>query len=155
MSNNAITFEKLTINPLLAYTISIPSPEFCELSEYEKKAFPAILGNVTGLSIGMVKTDYYKLGKVLSLDATPIIAFDPVIIFSPIGRLLEYYKVWGRIMSGSLGFYRKKKIKEYDEAIKIFRASARGCGLSLHETTFATIEMLKFKNDVLLNPLVR
>jgi len=146
----SITVQRLIENPLIAYSIQIPKPEFFEISEYEKSAYPAIIGNLTSLSIQSISPKY-RLGRIVSMDVFPRPSPDPIIIFSPIGDLKEYYSIWGEIMGGGIGFFRKKKTKKYDNAMKRFYMSAEESGLTKHEIVFATIEMLKFKNDVLLN----
>ncbi len=150
---NSITIQKLANNPLLAYTIAIPQPHSLNLTNYESTAFPAIIGTLTNLSIQKV-VGKYKMGRIYSIDVEPRNTFDPIVVFSPIGELKEYYKIWGKIMSGRLGFFRNGKIKAYDESIKTFLRSTENSGLTVHESVFAVIEMLKFKNDILLNPNV-
>jgi hypothetical protein len=152
--NNQITLAKLAVNPLIVYSIDIPEPEKLQLTEYEKNSFPAIFGNLTGISMATCKP-MYKMGRVLSFDITPRRKLDPVIIFSPIGNLKPYYSVWAEIIEDGMGSWKQKKIKKYDDSItaflnslKCFRDEER---LSTHEVAFAIIEMLKFKNDVALN----
>jgi hypothetical protein len=146
--NNSLTIERLANNPLLAYSISIPEPRVLELTPYESQAFPAILGNFTGLSMARV-IPKFKMGRVLSFDAFPRREADPIIIYSPCGDLKDYYSIWSNVLSKGLGWRPNKKIEQYDNSIKKFIESASE--LSVHEITFAIIEMLKFKNDVILN----
>ncbi len=143
--------QRLAENPLIAYTIKIPEPQKLQLSVYEETAFPALLGQLTGLSVPRVIPKYI-LGNVLSFDITPRNANDPIIIFSPIGNLKSYYEAWSDTVVHGIGFFRNKKIKRYDLAMKEFYQTAEDSGLSKQEIVFATIEMLKFKNDVLMNP---
>ena len=145
--NNQITISKLAQNPLIAYSIRLPPPEKLVLSEYEKTSTPAIFGNLTGLSMDGV-VPKYRMGRVYSFDAFPRTLPDPVIIYSPIGNLSPYYKIWAKIMSDGMGSWRGSKIKEYDNAITAFVTDC--FGLAQHEVVFAVIEMLKFKNDVVL-----
>jgi hypothetical protein len=145
---NQITLSRLASNPLIAYSIQIPEPTLLELSEYEKSAFPAVLGNLVGISISHV-IPKYKLGRIWSFDIAPREKADPILIYSPLGDLKKYYSVWSDVMWNGLGMFRNRKIKQFDESIEIFVKSAGM--LDIHETVFAVIEMLKFKNDVLLN----
>lgn len=147
----SVLVKRLEENPLVAYSIQIPEPEQIILSEYEQTAFPAIFGQLTGISISRV-IPKYKMGNIMSFDITPRNANDPIIIFSNFGNLKEYYKIWSDAVFNGVGIFRKTKIKKYDEAMKIFYKTAEDSGLNKHEIVFATIEMLKFKNDVLLNP---
>ena len=94
----------------------------------------------------------YRLGSILSFDITPRNANDPIIIFSPVGNLKLYYEVWSDVIGRGIGFFRNSKIKKYDKAMSDFYQTAEESGLNKHEIIFATIEMLKFKNDVLMNP---
>ncbi len=147
--NNSITLKQLAVNPILAYSINIPKPEDLKITPYEQQAYPAIFGNLTGVSISRV-SPMYKMGRVMSFDLVPKSNPDPVIIFSPIGDLKQYYSVWAEVVTNENGggYWMKGKIKRYDSAIKTFVESSYG--LALHEITFAIIEMLKFKNDVML-----
>lgn len=147
----SLLIQRLAENPLLAYSIQIPEPERLSLSVYEETAFPALLGQLTGLSVGKI-IPKYRLGNVLSFDITPRNANDPIIIFSPVGNLRLYYKVWSDAIGRGIGFFRNNKIKKYDKAMSDFYQTAEESGLNKHEIIFATIEMLKFKNDVLMNP---
>lgn len=146
----SITVQRLIENPLIAYSINIPQPECLEFSLYEQTAFPAIIGNLTGISISRISPKN-RMGRIISMDVLPRPSPDPIIIFSPIGDLKDYYSIWGNVMKNGIGFFRNKKIRQYHEAMKKFYITAEESGLSKHEIVFATIEMLKFKNDVLLN----
>ena len=148
--NNSVVISKLAQNPLIAYSITIPHPEELELTAYEESAFPAILGNLTGLSMAFVRPKF-KLGRIWSFDITPRQANDPIIIYSPIGNLAPYYKAWSDIMGNRSWFSINKKIRNFDNSIRAFVETSQMSGLSIHETVFAVIEMLKFKNDVALN----
>ena len=152
-TNNNQIREAIYINPLIAYTISIPQPETLSISKmtpYEISAYPAIIGNLTGLSIKNV-TPKFKMGRIISFDAVPRAQPDPIIIYSPIGDLSLYYNVWSDVMINGVGnwFSHNRKIKKYDDAIKIFVESS--FQLAIPEFVFAVIEMLKFKNDIILN----
>lgn len=155
---NSLTIERLASNPILAYSISIPTPlsfvsgDF-ELTEYEESALPAIMGKITGISVERV-VPKFKMGRVYSLDITPRTIADPIIVFSPIGDLSDYYRIWSSIVRNGVGMFVNKRIKEYTKAISKFCLTAEdsGLGLNRHEIIFATIEMLKFQNDVILNP---
>lgn len=146
----SITVRRLIDNPLVAYSIQIPKPETFGMMEYDRGAYPAIIGNLTGLSIRQIYPKY-RLGRVISMDVLPRPSPDPIIVFSPLGDLKDYWSIWGEVMGNGIGFFRNKKIRRYDEAMKKFYATAEDSGLTKHEIVFATIEMLKFKNDVLLN----
>ena len=135
--NNSITVSKLAQNPLLAYSISMPEPKELELSEYEESAFPAIFGNLTGLSISRV-IPKYKLGRIWSFDIAPRQSEDPIIIYSPVGNLSLYYSVWADVMSKGRGMFINKKIKKFQEAVRLFVETSEASGLTLHETVFAT-----------------
>lgn len=153
--SNVNLIKSLASNPLLAYSISIPEPSVLILSEYEKQAYPAILGNYTGISLSRVSPQY-RMNRVLSFDVVPRSNPDPILIYSPIGDLKPYYSIWSNILTKGMGIFSGKKIKSYDESIKIFVESNmnydRDVCLSVSELVFAVIEMLKFKNDVILNP---
>ncbi len=147
----SLLIQRLAENPLIAYSIQIPEPERLSLTVYEETAFPALLGQLTGLSVGKI-IPKYRLGRVLSFDITPRNANDPIIIFSPVGNLKLYYEVWSDAIGKGIGFFRNSKMKKYDRAMSDFYQTAEESGLNKHEIIFATIEMLKFKNDVLMNP---
>ena len=147
----SLLIQRLAENPLIAYSIQIPEPERLSLTVYEETAFPALLGQLTGLSVGKI-IPKYRLGSILSFDITPRNANDPIIIFSPVGNLKLYYEVWSDVIGRGIGFFRNSKIKKYDKAMSDFYQTAEESGLTKHEIIFATIEMLKFKNDVLMNP---
>ena len=147
----SLLIQRLAENPLIAYSIQIPEPERLSLTVYEETAFPALLGQLTGLSVGKI-IPKYRLGSILSFDITPRNANDPIIIFSPVGNLKLYYEVWSDVIGRGIGFFRNSKIKKYDKAMSDFYQTAEESGLNKHEIIFATIEMLKFKNDVLMNP---
>lgn len=147
----SVLVKRLAENPIIAYSIQIPEPEQLMLSVYEQTAFPAVLGQLTGLSVGKI-VPKYRLGNILSFDITPRNADDPIIIFSPVGNLKLYYEVWADTIGRGIGFFRNSKIKKYDLAMTEFYKTAEESGLTKHEIIFATIEMLKFKNDVLMNP---
>ncbi len=147
---NSLTIRRLSENPLLAYAIQIPEPQRIELTEYEMTAFPALFGQLTGISVAKI-IPKYRVGNILSFDITPRNAEDPIIVFSTLGNLKPYYKIWSDAVFNGIGLFRKNKIKKYDEAMFTFHSTAEDSGLSKHEIVFATIEMLKFKNDVLMN----
>ena len=147
----SILVKRLAENPIIAYSIKIPEPQQLTLSTYEQTAFPAVLGKLTGLSVGKI-VPKYRLGNILSFDITPRNANDPIIIFSPVGNLGLYYEVWADVIGRGVGLFRNNKIKKYDLAMKEFYLTAEESGLTNHEIIFATIEMLKFRNDVLMNP---
>lgn len=146
----SIMLQKLAENPIIAYSIKLPKPEEIQLSQYEQTAFPALFGQLTGISIERI-VPKYQLGRIMSFDITPRNTKDPLIIFSTIGNLENYYKVWSDVVFNGIGIFRKQKINRYDNAMQEFYQTAEESGLSKHEIVFATIEMLKFKNDVLLN----
>ena len=152
--NNDIVLRKLASNPLLAYAISMPETKKLGLTMYEEAAYPAIFGNMTGISMKKVYP-LYEMGRVRSFMVEPRYDPDPVIIFSPIGNLKPYYQIWSKVLiEGKAGRYLDKRIEKYDDAIKTFISSISCFGseiLSVHEVTFAIIEMLKFKNDIILN----
>ena len=147
----SLLIQRLAENPIIAYSIQIPEPQLLKLSAYEETAFPAVLGQLTGLSVGKI-IPKYRLGNILSFDITPRNADDPIIIFSPVGNLKLYYEVWSDAIGRGIGFFRNSKIKKYDLAMTEFYQTAEESGLTKHEIVFATIEMLKFRNDVLMNP---
>ncbi len=147
----SLIIQRLAENPILAYSIQIPEPQLLSLSAYEETAFPALLGRLTGLSVSRI-IPKYRFGNILTFDITPRNANDPIIIFSPIGNLSKYYKAWSDAVVNGLGLFRNSKIKKYDLAMTEFYQTAEESGLSKHEIIFATIEMLKFRNDVMTNP---
>lgn len=149
LNGKSITLSKqLFLNPLLVYTLNLPEPERLILTPYEDGAFPAVIGNLLNLSISSV-TPLFRVGRVYSFDVLPRNSTDPIFVYSPIGDLKDYYRMWKKIMIE--GVDRKgKAIKEYDMAISAFAKSS--FGLTPNEIMFAMIEMLKFKNDVVMNP---
>lgn len=147
----SLLVQRLVENPILAYSIQIPEPQLLRLSAYEETAFPALLGRLSGLSVSRI-IPKYRLGNILTFDITPRNADDPIIIFSPVGNLKKYYEVWSDAVVNGLGFFRNKKIKKYDLAMNEFYQTAEDSGLNKHEIVFATMEMLKFRNDVMTNP---
>ncbi len=147
----SLLVQRLAENPILAYSIQIPEPQLLRLSAYEETAFPALLGRLSGLSVSRI-IPKYRLGNILTFDITPRNADDPIIIFSPVGNLKKYYEVWSDAVINGLGFFRNSKIKKYDLAMNEFYQTAEDSGLNRHEIVFATMEMLKFRNDVMMNP---
>lgn len=55
---NSLTIRRLSENPLLAYAIQIPEPQRIELTEYEMTAFPALFGQLTGMSVAKIIPKY-------------------------------------------------------------------------------------------------
>lgn len=147
----SLLVQRLAENPILAYSIQIPEPQLLRLSAYEETAFPALLGRLSGLSVSRI-IPKYRLGNILTFDITPRNADDPIIIFSPVGNLKKYYEVWSDAVVNGLRFFRNNKIKKYDLAMNEFYQTAEDSGLDKHEIVFATMEMLKFRNDVMTNP---
>lgn len=147
-SNSVVLSKILSMNPLLVYTLNLPQPTELVLTQYEHGAFPAVIGNLLSLSISSVQP-LFRVGRVYSFDVLPRNNTDPIFVYSPIGDLKNYYRMWKNIITN--GVDRKgKAIKEYDDAICTFARSS--FGLEPDEIMFAMIEMLKFKNDVVMNP---
>lgn len=138
---------RIMLNPTLAYSIAIPQPEEFELTQYERTAFPAMIGNILSMSISTTNP-MYRLGRVYAFDIIPKWQSDPVFVYSPIGDLSDYYKMWKKIVLNGGGLFNRNW-KKYDEAISTFVKSS--IQLTEHELVFSVIEMLKFKNDIYLN----
>jgi hypothetical protein len=152
--NHDLTIQKIASNPIIAYSFNLPNPEVLQLSQYEQKAYPAILGNVLGMSVEKVRP-MYRMGRVMSFDITPRDTSDPILVFSPIGNLSMYYRVWKDVMLNGFSWFRMRSrndiIGRYDNSIFTFVSSCQGTNIEIPELVFAVIEMLKFKNDVIMN----
>lgn len=138
-----------TIAPLIAYTLGLPKAEDFYISDYERSALPILVSDLTGLSISHV-IPKFVMGRVISVDVYPVNIADPILVYSPIGNLKPYYKIWSTVMRNGMGMFGGWKLKKYNEAINIFVESSIGL-LSKDEIGFAIVEMLKFKNSVMLN----
>lgn len=148
MNNSVITLNDakymMMENPYAAYDLAFFEAKPYGLNKYMQSAIPALLAHKMQYPIETVK-ETYRVGKVFSFDVVPLKNTDPTVIYCATGALDDYYYILGKLFKDE---WVVRLVHRYDNAIKEFISNSTN--LSVGETVFGVLEMLKFKNEVVL-----